>query len=266
MRTRALILSFVIATALWRFTRPVSPGPLSEVAPAPSNPPAYLPARPFEAKASAQAVATATPAAVGSRGLTWEGLQAKYGKGLRAEFGKGGRLASLRGVPGGVPGSADFSPDDPDEVIRRAREILVDARQLLGLQDSLPVEISATKTNPASAQVFFQEHSEGLQLAPQGKIVVDLGPKGELVGLDSDYVPDVRPAKAAVLAAEEAVRRALAALPEPLRQAKVEGGARLIWLAGRDARLAYEFFVEGRQVVVDAENGRILWLRDRRES
>ncbi|MCM2323205.1 MAG: hypothetical protein NDJ90_08070 [Oligoflexia bacterium] len=196
---------------------------------------------------------------------SWERFQERYGKALKGEFSREGRLLSVRGAPGGSapPG---YSADDPGQVIQRTKAVLGDAAELLGLESRSPVEVTASKVNGSSAQVYFQQTFDGLPVLPYGKVVVDLGPAGELVGIDSDYIPALTASTLGGLAVEEAVRRARSALPPELRERKIEGGQRILWVPEPGAaQPAFEFLIAGRQLVVDARDGRILFLKDRRE-
>jgi len=160
-----------------------------------------------------------------------------------------------------------FDPKDPRESVSRANEILAAARAELGIKPDLPLEAPLARGGEASAQVFYREHVGGLPLAPNGSVTVDLGPKGELLSISSDYHPNVTLSGTLKLDADTARGIALGGGSE-----QVEGGRLVAWVVGRlsrpgeplQARRAYEFSVQGKQVVVDAENGAFLFSRDRR--
>jgi hypothetical protein len=173
-----------------------------------------------------------------------------------------------------VRAHSGFDPNDPQKAIERAKEILAEAESLLGVQAHQPLSQPIAKTGAVSAQVFFREEVAGLPLSPSGNVTVDLGPQGELVGLHSDYVRDVKVENSPQLDRESAKQRALLALSdtEASNPGKPEGGAHIIWIAQRlnpgestSARHAFAYLYQGRQVVIDAQTGSILSRRDRRE-
>lgn len=204
-------------------------------------------------------------------GVTEKGdeLKKRFGRDLMITF-SGGRLASVRGGPGfGARAGAGFRIDDRRRVVARAREIVEAAAGLLGLRPDFPLGDPALNQSAVSAQVFFEQTHHGIPLAPRGAVTVDLGPQGELLGLYSDYVPDVSVsvdpggsrADEEKITAEQARIRAGVGYRE-----QAEGGRQVYWLLGisPSARLAYEFIVEGNRVVVDAGTGAVLSRRDRR--
>lgn len=198
-------------------------------------------------------------------------LEERFGQGLKPEFTKEGILSAVRGAREGSRPTANFRPEDPQAAIERAREVLRALEGALGLQAHSPLEDPAARNNANSAQVYFQQKIEGRPLAPYGSVTVDLGPNGELLGLDSAYVRDVRTAGTHQLTVEQArVRARSAAAGQVGAGSRVDGGHSLYWLASpggqsRLARPAYEFDAGGVQVIVDAEDGRILSKRDQRQ-
>jgi len=222
--------------------------------------------------------AAATPPAsrgsesAGDRDSRWNAFREKFGTELRGEF-HGGRLVSLQGALGtGAKAGADFDSADPRKVVARAREILAASRELLGLSAEFPLDGPKAIPGPASAQAVFRETVDGVPIAPQGAITMDLGPQGELLGVDSSYLSPVQITNSVRLTEAQARDKALAAIHDSVESGmKVEGGSRLVWVTdpapeGRAAvaRHAYEYSVKGRQVLVDAGDGSIITTRDRR--
>jgi hypothetical protein len=195
----------------------------------------------------------------------------KVGAELRVGLTREGRLESARGAPGtGARAGADFTPDDPQKAIARAREVLAAAREAMGVDDELPLGMPIAKASATSAQVFFHETLEGVPLAPVGTVSVDLGPQGELLGLSSDYLPGVRVVNARTHTADELLKSAATAVPGVTSALKPSGGSPIIWVAQNSAgavegRHAYEYQVQGHQVIVDASTGEILRKRDHRD-
>ncbi|MEK6705772.1 MAG: hypothetical protein AABZ06_08285 [Bdellovibrionota bacterium] len=211
----------------------------------------------------------------------WEVFQSRFGPGLEPQFLKNGALASIHSklamavddktdtaAKNGVPG---FSTLDISKIETRAAQIIESIKPLLMVENDWLLEKVSTKSGPVSAQVFFRQSRNGVPLAPYGNISINLGKNGELISVYSDYLPFVRVNPSGErLTTEQAGVKALTALPD-LKPATPEGGSLVLWASkpdmGRtvDAKYAYEFYVAGRQVVVDASDGSVLHVRDRRQ-
>ena len=206
----------------------------------------------------------------------WEKFRKKFGDDLVAQFSPEGRLLNMRGhAEHSAMASGEFRADDPQKALARARELLAEAASLIKLRPELPVE--STSDHPiyqgdeTSAHVYFHESSAGIPLAPFGSISVDIGSKGELTGLYSDYVPDLKITNERKIGSEEAQVRALAVSPE-LGTALTRGnGKSIVWVLRPEqpggipeGRHAFEFNVQGTQVIVDAGTGAVLFSKDRR--
>lgn len=179
------------------------------------------------------------------RETLWKEFTRRYGSDLEPRYSTDGRLASLRGT--GTPARSFQATSEGAE--KRALEVLAAASALLGIEDALPLSNPKSVVTPNSGQVHFQESYEGSPIAPYGTVSVRLGAQGELLGIDSMYVPGVRPSN----------RRPSS--PGP--------GSLVVWLSsptpGSGARWAYETRENGQQIVRDAETGAVLFRRDRRQ-
>jgi hypothetical protein len=203
----------------------------------------------------------------------WESFRDRFGAHLTRELSVDGDLLAVRGAPGqGERAAGAFRPDNAALALARANEVVAGASELLGLDASFPLGDPVAQTGSATAQVYFRETWQGIPLEPLGSVVVDLGPQGELLNLSTDYVRDVRVTGRSKLSADEAKARVEEAVTPSLGSALPASGARsVIWVARGSAggpatgRRAYSFGAGGRQVVVDAENGKILFNRDRRQ-
>ncbi|MGK5083226.1 hypothetical protein WDW37_07955 [Bdellovibrionota bacterium FG-1] len=199
-------------------------------------------------------------------------FQKKFGPDLNPQFNSKGHLESLKGSFGnGLRGAPDFDPKDPKKSIMRANEVIDGARGLLGIQADLPLLAPLAKNSPATTQVAFREGYDGIPLEPPATITVDLGPQGELLGLWSSYTGDVIVINSRTLDLENARSRAQTAVEDTPSASTIKGGREVIWVdprksdAAPQGHRAYEFYVQGRQVIVDASNGKILSKRDRRQ-
>jgi hypothetical protein len=197
----------------------------------------------------------------------WQTFKAQFGEDLQAQFDSDGRLDSVKGSTSGSKkaGSA-FRSDEPQQAIARAREILEASAGLLGIQSDLPLERPRAQGDRISAQVTFRETKNAIPILPDGVVIVDLGSQGELLGLYSSYVPDIKIVNQIRLSADEARKQAISSVLSPVGL-KPEGGGEVIWVTKStvppSGYRAYEFEVQGHQVVVNAESGEILFKRNR---
>jgi hypothetical protein len=176
----------------------------------------------------------------------------------------------VRGRAGHGRARAGFEPDDPRKALARAREIIESASELLGVTPDWPLEEPIAKGNKVSAQVYFKEESSGVATAPFGSVWVDLDSQGELIGLDSNYIPSPEVVNSQTMQPQDAKLRAIAAVGDTGETLKTEGGDPILWVQKNPdgtpvAYHAYEYYVGGRQVIVDAGNGAILHKRDVRQ-
>jgi len=144
------------------------------------------------------------------------------------------------------------------EVLReRAAEVRLDPSTRLGAPE--------VRTGEASTQVYFRQERQGIPLAPLGNVTLDFDPDGKLSGLYSDGVASLKVVNERVLSREQAEIRARAAVPS--RSVEVQGGQAVIWvMPGGDGtgHHAYDFSIEGTQIIVDAASGGTLITRNRR--
>jgi len=193
-----------------------------------------------------------------SRGSGWKYFNEKFGPHLKAEFSNDGRLVSIRGtLGGGHPADRKFRSENSQMAIERAQEILKEAGNLIGIRADWPLAREVARGNRISAQVFFTEMYQGVPLAPVGSVKVDLGSRGELLALDSDYVPQVDIRNEVLLSPEQAQKKA----GVPVQSNAEE----VIWVTGKEGYYAFQFLAQGYQVLVDAQTGRVLVKRDIRQ-
>jgi len=197
---------------------------------------------------------------------------ARFGEELKFERGASGKVAAIRGAPGqGARASADFSPEDSAQSIARAREVIDAARELIGLEPSLPLGDPTVRTGAVSTQIYFPETLGGVPLEPAGSVIVDLGSQGEILNMTSNYVSGVQVVNHRDLAVDQAKAKAEAVVPEPGSALSTLGGNAIVWVTHTgpgDSPVgyqAYEFNVAGRQVIVDAGSGAVLFKKDRRQ-
>jgi hypothetical protein len=270
MKALRLALGFAVFTGLlvWA-TRPaqVTP-PGGQAAPARRE---TNPASRISISSAAPARAAPVPSQA-ARDALWKRFRDKFGQELEPRFTPEGRLISVRGRPGHGHGTTrpGFSPEDPRQALARAKEVLEAASELIGVTPDWPLEQPIAKGSKVSAQVYFKESGSGVAIAPFGSVWVDLDSQGGLLGLDSSYVPSPAVVNTENLDPSDAKMRALAAVPDGDSALKVEGGDPVLWVERApsgvpEARHAYEYYVQGRQVIVDASNGAILHKRDVRQ-
>src|SRR5205823_3564645 len=124
-----------------------------------------------------------------------------------------------------------------------------------------------TRGSSVSAQVYFSQTHEGLLIIPGGEVKVDLGPQGELLGLYSSYAMNVVIVNEIRLDSEQAKAKVISFFQDPkLESLYIDGGARMIWVQGHEGRYVYQFSVRGQEIIVDAQTGKILSSRNRRQN
>lgn len=254
---------------LWQRTaseRPVSQG---EAIPVVTPTASDTPAPEGHVSASSQSQA---PTSVVDREKALAEFKRKFGEDLQVKLTKDGYLASVEGsVTGSARAGAGFDPKDPRKAVARAQEILAAAASLLGVQPEFPLQSPFAQTGATSAQVFYRESVGGMPISPYGRVSIDLGPRGELIGLHSSYVRNISVENQRKLDSGAAREYAVAAVKDPGTALRTEGGDSTVWIvsppqpgAGQSviARHAFEFNVKGWQVVVDAQDGRVIYKRD----
>lgn len=190
----------------------------------------------------------------------WLKFKAKYGNILRAEFTADGRLISVQGGSDGIFSSdSGFSTRDMKAVRARAKEILRSAASLLRMDPDRSLDSGRVQAGEFSAQVFFEQTVDGIPVQPGGKITVDLGPEGQLLSIYSDADPGVKIENSRRLSATDA-----RGLLSPQQALPVQGGRAVVWVKNGTGRQAYEYLVDGKQTIVDADTGEILFQRSRR--
>lgn len=197
---------------------------------------------------------------------SWEKLLIDFGPNLYPQFTLTAQLISVRGSPQNQKTSnGNFDPQNNFQAIKRAKEIISAASQLLGLHPSWPLEYVVSHGSSISAQVFLSESYEGMRVAPSGHIKVDLGPEGQLLALYSDYVSPEHVKKVANLSTSEAGLKALTIVTQMSgKQFQPSIGEKIIWVTGNQGYLAYEYKIRGQVIVIDADTGRVLSSRDKR--
>jgi hypothetical protein len=199
--------------------------------------------------------------------ILWREFQEKFGANLKPEFSPSKKLVSVQGQFGqGQFAAGSFRSEDPKKAIARAREIISSAATLMGIDPKWPLENALARGSKISAQVFFNQTHEGIIVVPFGNVKVDLGAKGELIGLYSSYSTDIQIVNQVRMDSEEAQLKVVEAFQDPNNTSlHVDGGGKVIWVHEHLGRYAYEFLAQGRQVVVDAQTGKILDMKDIRQ-
>ena len=233
---------------------------LSQVPP----PPAPGEGRPSRFALTAGQVSPPSQGSGGAERADWRKFQDEYGSELAAKFLPDGTIASIRGAPGVGQTADGFQPTEVESVQRRAREVMDDLAALVGVDQATVLNGPTARGDTQVPQAEFHQTVEGLPVEPLGRIRMDLGKSGELLGVYSEYVRNVRLEGEVRLDDAQAQAKVREALPGVASSLGVEGGRLVAWVvqAVRTpsvlARRAYEYYLDGRRVIVDAENGRIL--------
>jgi hypothetical protein len=198
----------------------------------------------------------------------WQAFKQKFGSDLEPQFNSKGQLVSVRGALGqGHPAAHDFRTGDLQKVTLRGQEILKEAQELLGLRAELPLSSPIPRSGPVTAQLYFKETYRGMALLPEGSLKIDLGPQGELLELYSGYLPKINVVYDGRLSAEDAWVRALASVNRDKASLfPNSGGLKVVWMSqATQGHVAYQFFIRGHEIVIDAANGEVLSSRDRKQ-
>lgn len=227
-------------------------------------PPAPGEARPSRFSLTAGQVSPPSRGVESSDQAEWKRFQNEYGQDLIPKFLPDGTIASIRGGPGAGRVAGGFQPNDVEGVRRRAREVMEDLADLIGVDQATELQGPTARGDSNVPQAEFFQTADGLPIEPLGRIRMDLGKGGELIGVYSEYVRNVRLEGEVRLNEAEARKRVKEALPGETSSLPVGGGRLVAWVVQAvrtpsvQARRAYEFYWNGRRVVVDSENGRIL--------
>lgn len=197
---------------------------------------------------------------------SWADFKKKFGSNLEADFLPDGRVAAIRAVPDRdqKKKASQFDPRDPKKIMDRARDVLDSARGLIGVEKDSPLGDARVRVGDLSAKVTFRESHEGLVVLPRGSVTVSFGAEGEILSLSSDYAQGISVRNQVRVDAETARSRALSALAD--MNSKATGGNLIIWQSGAVSLKAYEYWVQGRQIIVDAESGTVITIRDQSQT
>ena len=208
---------------------------------------------------------------------TWQSFRKQYGEGLEAAFTADHRLARIRaGSEPGIPASR-FSSGDKNSARTRADEILHSVGDLIGLNSKFPVQSRSVRSDEISSQIEWVQTYHDVSIEPFGRITMQLDSRGGLRALYSNYISDPAIVNEPTLDDASAKNLALSNLhftPErPGGPAGRAGKGDLILFAPgpQDSsatvqlKYAYRFWIEGREVIVDAAKGEILSEKDRRQ-
>jgi hypothetical protein len=226
-----------------------------------------------EQRNSAKSSPKKSPGLIKEQEAKWQKFAAKFGTELTPEFNSRGQLVAIHGMPGqGIEADPNFKSRDPQKVSLRGQEIINAAHDLLGLNSDLPLSEPIPRAGLVTAQLYFRETYQGLPLLPEGNLKIDLGPKGEILGLYSDYLAGLKVVPSTRLSSQDAFSKALSSanLSNPgssstLDDRKSEGN-KVIWVTqATQGHLAYQFLIRGREIIIDAGTGEVLSSRNRKQ-
>jgi hypothetical protein len=209
-----------------------------------------------------QASLTRIPAAENQQ-KAWTQFTKQFGTHLQPQFSEDGYLLSISREPS-FKKNESFSVENFDtknsiQGLNRAKEILAAAQELLHIQPDWPLENATIQNGPLSCQIYWTETHQGLPVLPGGAIKIDLGNKGELLELQSTYLHSIQIVNQVHLTQDEAESRVPGSGP-------IYGGNLIIWNTGNNqGHMAYQMSRNGRQIILDADTGKILMNRDRRQ-
>ena len=204
----------------------------------------------------------------------WNKFKDKYGGNLQPGYMNHGLISTIQGSLESKPASGRFNASDSQQAIARSKEVLGDVQDLIGYKITQPLTNPVYRGSDQYAEVSFQEQIQGIPIEPFGTITVSLGPEGELKSLYSTYVADINVPNidTAKLSQDTGRARAIASVTDASPQSRASAGTVVIWATPPSSpngtpqgRAAYSYYVEGRQVVVDASSGEVIFRRDKRQ-
>ena len=208
---------------------------------------------------------TVTPHSQPASSLTQKQLKETFGEQVRADFDQKGHLISLsKGTDLTQSNDRTFSPHDAKSVLSQAHKLLSSATSLINIRQDSPLGTPTVHTGQYSAQVFYKQLYKTFPVYPHGNITLDIGPKGELLNLSSDYVHGITTTNHIKLTRQDAQNAISQQFPEELS----EGGRIIVWIptpTNPNGQFAYEFLVKGKKILIDAETGKILSRKDQRQ-
>ncbi len=230
----------------------------------------------IHASASKRVPALRGPAQINRKEDLLQEATKKHGYQLRVESETEGVITKLKGqVAESSQGGSSFDPKNPEMIRSHALEVLKDFAELLGIEEISSLSLKGLAPGQSTAQVTFEQSNRDASLEPWGKITMNFGPRGELLNLDSSYLPHVEISNSKVIGSEAAVQSAELSLTrfqnaQPSEFQQLPSVAKsIIWISRVSGGVAkghhaYQVQVAGRRVIVDAETSRILSQRDQR--
>jgi hypothetical protein len=181
-------------------------------------------------------------------------------KNYRIEKTRSGHLESLVKLEKTSQPSSGFNSLDAKIVEKQARVVLEQVSKSLGVE-ARDLKTAGINAGAFSAQAYFQQTIEGLEVAPYGSVSLDFSKEGELARLENDLIRPHEIVNLPKLTSQEVqTNLKLSSKPRHIlwasRPASDKGATALVH--------AYEFHEQGHQIVVNAESGEVLYKRDRR--
>lgn len=202
-------------------------------------------------------------------------IKERLGSVVEIKFNEEGYISSVQGkmIKDQTVYQQNFRTDNPETVEKRANEIIESIRFELGIQEHTPLGKPRFNLGPHSAQVFFQETYFGYPILPFGSVKISLGPKGELLQLESSYVRELVLTNEIRLSSEEAFAKAKNEIFNGKLSPENKVGRTVVWAPmsiseGQETKghFAFEYFSSGFQIILNASDGTVLAKIPRRSN
>jgi hypothetical protein len=259
-----LIAAVMLGLRSSRLPSPMSMLPLSvaTISPAPDLKPNRAPVK-----------TTLAPLSVQDFDRSWKRFQEVFGEGFDATFTDDRRLSHVRAGEGSSIGALNYKRGNKEAALKRAEEVLHEAGSLIRIDPVLPLVARDVLSDEISSKVEFAQTYKNVPIEPFGKVTVQLDEAGGLRGLYSNYISDPvitnEPTQDPSVLKDSLLSQVHFTPDHP---DQVSTGTLILFAPGpQDSEskvpltYAYRFFVDGREVVVDASNGKILSEKDRRQ-
>jgi len=190
--------------------------------------------------------------------LDWDAFEKKFGNQLSKKVVEG-RVVRIQGRRSSNGPFLTLS--SKEKVLRRAQEVLQASQGVMNFEGQLGEPKVAL--GEYSAHVVWDQLVDGVPLVPDGDLTLHLGQRGEILGLFSRLKSKVEILNERILSGEQ-VRAQYS------KRKMVGGPLAVAWVVKKPSvhqakvRHAYEMNLDGHQVIVDAQDGKIIFERDQR--
>jgi hypothetical protein len=158
-----------------------------------------------------------------------------------------------------------FSPNDRFQVMDYARTLIKELGPKFGIYELPKTDEFQIRTGEFSAQVVAKQTFRGVPVFPGGTLTLDLGPSGEVIEFNSSYYQDLEATNSPDKNEKEIQKQVLEFSKATFGPSKLEGGSLLFRVEGdKKGRFVREYSYAGQKIIVDAQDGSPIRVKDSR--